>query len=170
MLRSQNTFLWYSYKMKKILSIFTLLAWLITFLSKLCSRLLETVSSFLCGWGAFGHHIPTSSDGALRHRPPAWLRPLVSLRTKRAGEGFLLAKEWVIRRPVQNHPDLHQRQYLSAITVPFCTNDHMKWYFLIDTRSCGELTLTTPLIRLCGTFLQRKTPARKNLYISIQII
>ena len=37
--------------------------------------------------------------------------------TKRAGEGLPLAKEWVIRRPVQNHPNPHQRLRTNAIIM-----------------------------------------------------
>ena len=47
--------------------------------------------------------IPTC---AWRNRPPEGPRPLILTHgTKRAGEGLPLAKEWVIRRPVQNHPN-----------------------------------------------------------------
>jgi len=40
------------------------------------------------------------------------------MEEERAGEGFLLAKEWVIRRPVQNHPDPHQQCFPCAMVVP----------------------------------------------------
>ena len=85
--------------------------------SSRCARLLRA------RWLTMHHgFLPGVSSRSFRswceeNRPPTYIRPTF-LGGLRAGEGFLLAKEWVIRRPVQNHPDPHQHVFTCASTVP----------------------------------------------------